>query len=59
MGDVAVNADGSLKSWTSIFVAADGEEPDWSTPNVDVDWNGFEQAIREAREVEAAITEDR
>lgn len=41
--------DGHIESWDSYFISAPGEEPEWDTPRVPVDWNGFEAALTTAK----------
>jgi hypothetical protein len=44
--DSAVIVDGAISEWTDYFLSAPGEAPDWDTPRGDVDWTGFEIALR-------------
>ncbi len=39
--DTATIEDGRIVSWPDWFISAPGEEPNWDTPRVDVDWGGF------------------
>ena len=36
---------GAIKSWDGMFVFADGETPSDCTPDVNVDWSGFAEAV--------------
>jgi hypothetical protein len=36
---------GGIKSWDGMLVFADGETPSDSTPDVEVDWTGFAEAV--------------
>jgi hypothetical protein len=46
---LTVASDGSVESWDGYFVAAPGENPDWDTPRLMVDWSGFAEAVSEIR----------
>jgi hypothetical protein len=37
--------DGKILQWHGYFISAPGEDPDWDTPFVEVDWTGFEEAL--------------
>lgn len=39
---------GRIAEWPQVLVAAPGEDPDWDTPRVDVEWSGFVDAVRDA-----------
>jgi hypothetical protein len=41
--------DGRIDSWPGMFIAAPGEEPDYDTPTVPVDWTGFQAALDAVR----------
>ena len=40
---------GRIVSWPHLFISAPGEDPDWNTPSVPVDWTGFGQAVQTVR----------
>ncbi len=44
--------DGSIAIWPDHMVAGPGEDPDWDTPKVAVDWAGFREALVSARGAE-------
>lgn len=46
--EIELNDDGSIDTWGDHMIAAPGEEPDWDTPRVPVDWSGFAAALSEA-----------
>jgi hypothetical protein len=46
---VKLATDGSIDSWEQLFISAPGEDPEWDTPRVPVDWDGFESALQIAR----------
>jgi len=43
--DDAIIVDGRITEWPDFFISATGEEPDHSTPQVAVDWTGFEKSL--------------
>ena len=43
---IMLRDDGSLDSWPDYFISAPGEEPEWDTPHVPVDWTGFANAVK-------------
>lgn len=47
--DSARVEDGKITSWPQYFLSADGEEANWATPYVPVDWKGFANALNIAR----------
>lgn len=47
--DSASIENGELQLWGQHYLSAPGEEPEWDTPRVPVDWTGFEQALTNAR----------
>ena len=40
---------GRIVSWPQFYISAPGEDPDWNTPSVPVDWTGFGQAVQTVR----------
>ena len=49
--DNAVIEGGVLKIWDGYFISAEGEDPNFDTPKVPVDWSGFQTAIEEVYQV--------
>ena len=47
--DNAVIVDGRISEWSNYFLSSPGEEPDYNTPQGEVDWTGFERALNRAR----------
>ena len=41
---------GRIVSWPQLYISAPGEDPDWNTPNVPIDWTGFDQAVQTVRQ---------
>jgi hypothetical protein len=41
---------GRIATWPDYFLAAPGEEVDWDTPRLPVNWEGFDDALARARE---------
>ena len=39
---------GEIYGWHQYFLSAPGEDPDWDTPKMSVDWTGFLNALRES-----------
>lgn len=39
-----ITAEGQIM-WPDHMIAAPGEDPDWDTPRVSVDWTGFDEAL--------------
>ena len=46
--DATFTEDGVLESWADMMVYADGETPDYLTPNCEVDWSGMQEAFNKA-----------
>lgn len=42
--------DGRIDDWQGYYISAPDETPDWDTPKCEVDWAGFEDAVRIARQ---------
>ena len=49
MDDLVLADDGSVKEWPGFFLNAPDEDPQWDTPQGEVDWTGFSEALRRAR----------
>lgn len=47
-GLVVDECDGHILEWPDVLVHADGEEPNWDTPQVEVDWTGLAEAVENA-----------
>ena len=43
--DNAIIEDGKITEWPDFSLSAEGEDPEWDTPLVDVDWSGFAEAL--------------
>ena len=44
--DTAVlDGTGRITAWPDFFISADGEEADWDTPRVSVNWNGLREML--------------
>jgi hypothetical protein len=47
--DSAVISNGKITEWAGFFLHTEDEEPDFDTPRHGVDWDGFAEAIEQAR----------
>ena len=44
--DSAVITEGRIAQWDGFLIAAPGEDAEYDTPRVAVDWDGFENALK-------------
>jgi hypothetical protein len=47
--DTATITGGEIAEWPQVFIAEPGEDPDYDTPHMNVDWIGFQDALEDAR----------
>ena len=42
-------ANGRIQTWDNRYISAPGEEPEWDTPRVPVNWDGFADSLKLAQ----------
>ncbi len=49
IGDITINPDGSIQTWSQRYVFADGEEPSAESPAGNIDWTSFAARVEQAK----------